>query len=105
MHGINDGRKCAEEVDAFLMGSTRLPHQGGIPVRDWIPPKIVKCSHDHGKPPTSGNASDSDSGVEPDVSKSGDSADSSADSDADSEPALVIDEADAIKIEVQEHGL
>ena len=43
MHGIREGRQCAEEVDAFLEGSTRLPFQGGIPKRSWVAPKISKA--------------------------------------------------------------
>lgn len=60
--GIGDGRQCAEEVDAFLMGSTRLPHQGGIPGRSWVPPRASKTPGQ-----ANGNASDSDSGLEPEV--------------------------------------
>jgi hypothetical protein len=32
----------AEEVDAFLMGDTRLPHQGGMPMRSWHAPPVTK---------------------------------------------------------------
>lgn len=38
--GIKEGRQCAEEVDTFLAGSSRLPYQGGIPKRSWLAPKI-----------------------------------------------------------------
>ena len=40
VHGIREGRQCAEEVDAWLEGSTRLPFQGGIAKRTWIAPKV-----------------------------------------------------------------
>lgn len=40
--GIKEGRQAAEEVDAFLVGNTRLAHQGGIPTRSWLPPTISK---------------------------------------------------------------
>ncbi|TNY17590.1 hypothetical protein DMC30DRAFT_429647, partial [Rhodotorula diobovata] len=30
VHGINEGRSCAAEVDRFLVGDTRLPNAGSI---------------------------------------------------------------------------
>lgn len=68
------------------MGDTRLPHQGGIPGRSWIPPTIKK---------TSGNASDSDSGLEPelvgksDAESDGFSADAEAEEEAKAQPQAV----------------
>lgn len=41
--GIKEGRQAAEEVDSYLIGSTRLPHQGGIAKRNWIAPPIAKA--------------------------------------------------------------
>lgn len=43
--GIKEGRQAAEEVDAFLVGNTRLAFQGGIPKRSWLPPPITKSIH------------------------------------------------------------
>ncbi|TXT15691.1 hypothetical protein VHUM_00194 [Vanrija humicola] len=43
--GIREGRQAAEEVDRYLMGDTRLAHQGGIPTRSWIPPHITTNGH------------------------------------------------------------
>ncbi|KAK4688846.1 glutamate synthase (NADH), partial [Tremellales sp. Uapishka_1] len=40
--GIKEGRQAAEEVDSFLVGSTRLAHQGGIAIRSWLAPAISK---------------------------------------------------------------
>ncbi len=45
MHGIREGLQAAESIDLFLMGATRLPHQGGIPKRSWLPPP-VRCGGD-----------------------------------------------------------
>lgn len=42
MHGIREGRVAAEEIDRFLMGDTRLAHQGGIPLRSWLPPPVTE---------------------------------------------------------------
>ncbi|CAO3641354.1 unnamed protein product [Cunninghamella blakesleeana] len=39
VHGINEGRQCALEVDTFLTGSTLLPVSGGIWKRQTIRPK------------------------------------------------------------------
>jgi glutamate synthase (NADPH/NADH) len=39
--GIREGRQVAEEVDAFLTGSSRLPYQSGISKRSWIPPALT----------------------------------------------------------------
>ena len=36
------GRQAAEEVDAFLVGNTRLAHQGGMLKRSWLPPAVTK---------------------------------------------------------------
>ena len=36
------GRQAAEEVDAYLVGNTRLAFQGGIPKRSWLPPTVSK---------------------------------------------------------------
>lgn len=33
--GIQEGRQCAREVDAFLMGETRLPGNGSVEQRDY----------------------------------------------------------------------
>lgn len=41
MHAIKEGRQVGEEVDRFLVGSTRLPHQGGMAIRSWIAPPIT----------------------------------------------------------------
>ena len=41
MWGIREGRQAAEEVDTFLMGSTRLPYQSGIAKRSWVPPGLT----------------------------------------------------------------
>jgi hypothetical protein len=41
--GLDGGRAAAADVDAYLMTSTRLPWQGGIPKRDWIAPPIGKA--------------------------------------------------------------
>ncbi|KAI0314266.1 NADPH-dependent glutamate synthase [Amylostereum chailletii] len=38
--GINEGRGAAAEVDAWLMGNTRLPGPGGIKPRSFVPPPI-----------------------------------------------------------------
>lgn len=46
---IREGRQAAEEVDRFLMGETRLPHQGAIPKRSWLPPPVGLNGHVHGK--------------------------------------------------------
>lgn len=43
LRGINEGRRAAAEVDAFLMGDTRLPVQSGIAKRSWIPPKVAQA--------------------------------------------------------------
>lgn len=40
MWALKEGRQAAEEVDRFLMGDTRLAHQGGMAVRSWLPPPI-----------------------------------------------------------------
>jgi hypothetical protein len=40
VHAIKEGRQVGEEVDRFLIGSTRLPHQGGMATRSWIPPPV-----------------------------------------------------------------
>jgi hypothetical protein len=40
--GIKEGRQCAEEVDAYLMHSSRLPFQGGIARRAWLAPPVTK---------------------------------------------------------------
>lgn len=42
---LKEGLGAAEQIDRFLMGDTRLPHQGGMPVRSWLPPPI-KCGGD-----------------------------------------------------------
>lgn len=60
--GIKDGRSCAAEVDEYLMGDSRLPRQGGIGTRSWVPPHISKVPGQ-----ANGNSSDSDSGLEPEV--------------------------------------
>ncbi|THH29646.1 hypothetical protein EUX98_g4541 [Antrodiella citrinella] len=36
--GINEGRGAAAEVDSWLMGATRLPNDGGIKQRVFVPP-------------------------------------------------------------------
>jgi glutamate synthase (NADPH/NADH) len=36
--GIQEGRRCALEVDIGLMGSSRLANSGGIGLRSWVPP-------------------------------------------------------------------
>ncbi|ODQ68214.1 glutamate synthase [Nadsonia fulvescens var. elongata DSM 6958] len=43
--GIQEGRQCAREVDLFLMGSTRLPGNGGIEVRDFK--MLQELDHKH----------------------------------------------------------
>ncbi|WVR04780.1 hypothetical protein IAU60_001792 [Kwoniella sp. DSM 27419] len=42
---IKEGRQGAAEVDEFLMGSTRLARQGGIPARDWKAPEVAPLKH------------------------------------------------------------
>lgn len=39
---LKEGKQAAAEVDRFLMGDTRLPWQGGIAVRSWLPPPITE---------------------------------------------------------------
>lgn len=59
MHAIAEGRKCAAEVDEVLMTTTRLPWQGAIAKRSWIPPPVRDSKHVWG-----GTSSASDSASE-----------------------------------------
>lgn len=43
MHGINEGRQTAAEVDRFLVGDTRLPNAGSIKVRSFAPAARKSC--------------------------------------------------------------
>ncbi|KAI0797625.1 hypothetical protein C8Q75DRAFT_739017 [Abortiporus biennis] len=45
--GINEGRGAAAEVDAYLMGGTRLPSEGGIKKRTFVPPPSSVSSGTH----------------------------------------------------------
>lgn len=66
------------------MGSTRLPHQGGIPGRSWVAPHISKIPGQ-----ANGNASDSDSGLEPEVFSKSDAESDGFSADAEAEAAAV----------------
>jgi len=43
VHGINEGRQTAAEVDRFLVGDTRLPNAGSIKVRSFAPAARKSC--------------------------------------------------------------
>ncbi|GAA5912483.1 hypothetical protein JCM8208_006614 [Rhodotorula glutinis] len=43
VHGINEGRQTAAEVDRFLVGDTRLPNAGAIKIRSFAPAARKPC--------------------------------------------------------------
>ncbi|RSH82619.1 glutamate synthase [NADH] [Apiotrichum porosum] len=79
--GIKEGRQAAEEVDAHLMGSTRLAFQGGIPLRSWQAPPITKK-------------------VDDEFSVTVKSAGSSSGSDAETETETETESSDVVTVEV-----